>query len=85
MHRSLILCLPTTHLCFWEVRRTRAQDGGPPAIHTVVVQGSLDKGAVLEQDMDLQDPLDREGNNLHQAAPRSPVGGIPEVAPGPGS
>lgn len=37
--------------------------------------------------MDLQNPLDREGNwdNLGQVASCSPVGGIPEVAPGPGS
>lgn len=52
----------TAHLCFWEVHRTRAQDGDPPATHTVVDQGSLDKGAVLDQDTEPQNPLDREGN-----------------------
>lgn len=77
----------TAHLCFSEVRHTQVPDGDPPAIHTGVVLGSLDKGAVLVQDMDLQVPLDREGNcdNLRWAASCSPVGGNLEVAPGPGS
>lgn len=52
----------TTHLCFWEVPRTQAQVGVHPAIRTVVVQGTLDKGAVLEQDMDLEHPFVRVGS-----------------------
>lgn len=57
----------TAHLCFWEALRTQAQVGVPPAIRTVVVQGTLDKGAVLDQDRDLQHPLDQGGSwdNLH--------------------
>lgn len=79
------LFIKTAHLCFWEVRHTQVQDGDPPAIHAAVVHGSLDKGAVLDQDMDLPVPLDREGNNLRWAASCSAVGGNLEVAPGPGS
>lgn len=51
----------TTHLCFWELHHTQAQEGHHPASHTVVVQG-IHKLAVLGQDKDLQVPLVQEGS-----------------------